>query len=123
MLRRHLKNQRTIRQHASEMERRQRLLDETRTAIREIYNRVYHKEIFPDICRAEGLTNLQLMMLDEAIRDSDMASRDDFHYKYNKLVAIKLRDIKDINTKNQTEIRRLKDRFQTIMAQFEHLQE
>lgn len=93
----------------------------TREALREVFNKVYHKEIFPEVCRGEGIFTVIETYADEGIINADMASRPN-HYRYNEMVKLNLQNVKKWSHNGASEMRKLKNRFQEIMVQYEEYQ-
>lgn len=136
MMKRHSHNITTIRNAArevklererhekalKELERATRELEETKEALRETFNQVYHKNIFPEIKRGIGIFNVIDSYADDGIRDCGFAERPN-HYSFIRLVKKDLDIIKGWCDTGREELTRVSDRVQSIMEKYQHLQE
>jgi hypothetical protein len=104
MLKRHYQNVVTIKKAEKDLE--------------SLISQIYHKDIYPELCRAEGLFRLSKIEIEQALKDCELASRPE-HYRYMTLVKTALEEMKEkIIIPGINEMVVLKDRFQKIITKY-----
>jgi hypothetical protein len=92
--------------------------------IGKLISEVYHKNIYPEICRIQGIFNTLLLELELILKDCELAKRPD-HYRYIELVERGLKKIRDGNIGLKVgldETLKLKKRFSDIIKKYEPYQ-
>jgi hypothetical protein len=96
--------------------------DHLKSVIGKLISEAYHKNIFPEICRLQGILIVLELETKKLIRDLELSSRP-HHHCYAKLA---LRDLRLLRVrwlrKGLKEVKILKDRFDKIIKKYEPYQ-
>lgn len=96
--------------------------DHLKSLIGNLISEAYHKNIFPEICRLQGILIVIDLEIKQILKDVQMSSRP-HHHLYGKMA---LRDLRLLRVqwlrKALREIKTLKERFDAIIKKYEPYQ-
>lgn len=105
MLKKHYHNVVTIRKAERDLE--------------SLISQIYHRDIYPELCRVEGLFRLSKIEIQKILIDCNLATRPE-HHRYIELVIKALDDLdKSILDAGVKEAVSLKKRFQETLKKFQ----
>lgn len=96
--------------------------DQLKTLIGKLISEAYHKNIFPEICRLQGILQVMDLELQSILQHVDVSRRPD-HYLYGRMAFRELRLLRVRWLRRALrEIKVLKERFDAIIKKYEPYQ-